>query len=136
MLKRPCFYQWTVAVSPGHPLRQKIVVNVVSALQALVQRANTTTSELKPADSELLEVSGPIIWTHAVLESLSEATDSEITYRNVSGIKQPKLLRDILILPVDGFGMGQPHSGISLEGSDPYVRHQWKGLWRNVVDNP
>lgn len=55
-----------------------------------------------------------------------------LDYRNVSALKQPTLFGDILILPIDRFGTGQPHSG-SLKGGKAeaaLVEHSFSMSWR------
>ena len=130
------FCQWTMAASKGHPLMQKVVKSVVQALHALARRHGRAIRDLEPSDDEVVEVTGPTIWTRAVMESLSEATGTSMSYVNVTGIKEPKLFGDILVLPIDGFGAGQPHSGSTREGdADAYARHLFKGSWKHGWNN-
>ena len=68
------------------------------------------------------------------LDAIADATGEPVTYLNFTGMKEPRLFGDILILPVDGFATGQGHSGASNHGEDPptaMVRHQWKGSWKH-----
>ena len=126
------FCQWTIAASKGHPIMKKVVEDVVHALQALATRHNTTISELKPEDDEVVEVSGPVIWTRTVMQSMSEMTGTHIDYRNMTGMKEARLLGDVLVLPIDGFGTGQPHSNSGKDGvANAYTRHMWKGSWKH-----
>ncbi|KAL9074839.1 MAG: hypothetical protein Q9161_001977 [Pseudevernia consocians] len=122
------FCQWTMAASRGHPLMSRIVTDVVEALQVLAMKTETTIAELRPSDEEVVQLSGPAIWTTAVLRTLSEATGTEMSYRNFTGMKEPRVFGDMMVLPVNGFGTGQLHSGSLREGSgDAFVRHGWKG---------
>lgn len=114
-LERISFCQWTIAIAPKHPMMTRIVKKVVANLNDYAQMNGTTISALSDPDARVGEVTGPGIWTTAVWESLSEALGgAKLDYRNVSGLKKPTLFGDILILPIDAFGTGQPHSG-SLE---------------------
>ena len=131
MSERIQFCQWTMAASRGHPIMKKIVKKVVAALNEIAVSKTTTIADFSPSDDEVLKVSGPVIWTRAVMEGLSVATRSEISYLNITGMTEPRLFGDVLVLPIDGFGSGQVHSNSTREGpGDFFVRHQWKGMWK------
>ena len=125
------FCQWTIAASKGHPIMKKTVKDVVHALQAMAARQNTTISELKPEDDQVVEVSGPVIWTRTVMQSMSEMTGTHIDYRNMTGMTEARLFGDVLVLPIDGFGTGQPHSNSGKNAANAYIRHMWKGSWKH-----
>ena len=132
MSERLQFCQWTIAASRGHPLMRRIVQDVISALHSMAERYQTSISDLKPTDDEVVNVTGPVIWTRAVMQTLSEATGTTVDYQNLTGMTEPQLIGDVLILPIDGFGTGQPHSNSKTdESGDAYVRHMWKGSWKH-----
>lgn len=132
MTERLQFCQWTIAAARGHPIMRRVVQDVVEALRTTAEFHQTSIGELDPTDHEVVEVSGPVIWTRAVLGSLSEITTSTVDYRNFTGIQTPHLIGDVLVLPIDGFGTGQPHSNARTdESGDVYVRHMWKGSWKH-----
>lgn len=135
MNERIQFCQWTMASSRGHPIMKKIVKKVVAAINETAERNNIAIPDFNLTDDEVIQVSGPVIWTRAVLEAMSEATGTEMSYLNITGMTEPRLFGDILVLPIDGFGAGQPHSNSSREEhrgpGDFYVRHQWKGSWKH-----
>lgn len=130
------FCQWTMAASQGHPMMKNIVIQVVDAIHNMAEGNNTTIGNLQPVDEEVLPVTGPAIWSRVVLEALSTATGTNVTYLNLTGLHEPRLFGDILILPIDGFGSGQPHSGSSRDGTDQaFVTHQFKGSWKHGWSN-
>lgn len=115
--ERISFCQWTIAVAPKHPMMIRIVKKVVANLNGYAQKNGTTLFDLSNPHSRVAKVTGPGIWTTAVWESLSEALGgAKLDYRNVSGLKEPRLFGDILVLPINGFGAGQPHSGSLKDG--------------------
>lgn len=130
--ERISFCQWTLAASPGHPMMAHIVEEVVDTLQNMARKNHSTIADLKVHDNQVGDVTGPGIWTRIVMQSLSAATNTRVTYRNVTGLKEPRLFGDILILPIDGFGTGQAHSGSSHNDPDTaLVRHHFKMSWRH-----
>ena len=133
------FCQWTMASAPGHHVMRKVVDRVVQSLRTLAAKNHTTVAELNPSDDEVISVTGPLIWTDAIMDAIAETTATHISHKNFTGLKEPQLLGDILVLPVDGFATGQPHSGASrIEGYDPpaaMVRHLWRGNWKHGWSN-
>lgn len=131
--ERISFCQWTIAIAPKHPMMTRIVKKAVANLIEYARKNSTTISALSTPDTSVGAVTGPGIWTTAVWESLSESLGGvKLDYRNVSGLKEPTLFGDILILPIDGFGTGQPHSG-SLQGGKAktaLVEHTFSMSWR------
>lgn len=133
MSERLQFCQWTIAASRGHPVMEKAVQGVVEALHSRAEKQNTTIAGISLEDDEVLKVSGPVTWTKAVMQTISEATGSIVDYRNFTGMNEAQLFGDILVLPIDGFGSGQSHSNSMSDGDgdDVYVRHTFRGSWRH-----
>ena len=114
-----------MAASRGHPLISRVVTDMVQALQALAANAETSTAELLPTDDEVGQTSGPVIWTRAVLKTLSEATGTEVSWWSSTGITEPREFGDEMVLPVNWFGTGRLHSGSVREGfEDAFVKHR------------
>lgn len=121
------FCQRIIAASRGHPLISRMVNDVVEGVQALAMEKEMRIAEVRSSDEEVVEFSGSGVWTRAVLETLSEATGSEVSYRNFTEMKEPRFFGDVLVLPVGGFETGQLGEGSLREGSgDALVRHGWK----------
>lgn len=130
--ERISFCQRTIAIAPRHPMMTRIVKRVVANLQEYSKKNGTTATVLSTPDVRVEEVTGPGIWTTVVWESLSEAVGgAKLDYRNVSGLKEPTLFGDILILPIDGFGTGQRHSGSFRDGKTEatLVEHSFSMRW-------
>ena len=127
--------QWTIAASPNHPVLKKAVSMVTASLQAYAEQENITYAEIDPkVDDEVIAVTGPVIWTRAVMSTIGEILGENVSYLNFTGMKEPRLFGDVLVLPVDGFATGQSHSGATNNGVDPpiaMVRHLWKGSWKH-----
>lgn len=69
------------------------------------------------------------------MQTISEATGFVVDYKNFTGMKEARHFGDVLILPIDGFGTGQPHSNYRSDGGDDvYARHMFRGLWKHSWD--
>ena len=64
------------------------------------------------------------------LEYLNTVAGAPMTWKNLTGMREPRLYGDVLVLPIDVFATGVPHSG----ASEGVVKHQFAGAWRSGVD--
>ena len=127
------FCQWTVAMAPGHPIAQRAVKYVIEKLHALAEKEQVAIPDLRPAIDDVINVTGPAVWTKAVMDTMSETTGTAVNHLNFTGLKQPSLVGDTLVVPINGFGAGQAHSnswtGIG-NAPETLVRHVWKASWK------
>ncbi|KAK7951092.1 Initiation-specific alpha-1 6-mannosyltransferase [Apiospora aurea] len=113
------FCQWTIAAAPGHPLFIRMVDRAITSLKATAAAHGTTVAALQASSFETMNTTGPAAWTGMVLEQIQLADSSVQSLRGLSGMTKPRLYGDILVLPIDGFGMGQPHSNSTNDGTIP-----------------
>ena len=128
------FCQWTVSVAPGHPLLNDMIERVLKQLNSLAAKQRTVLSALKPTDGDVGNTTGPVAWTEAVFENIKASSPQVSSWRDLSNMTEPRLYGDILVLPINGFGAGQPHSGSIRDGPAPeaLVRHGFRGSWKLV----
>lgn len=127
------FCQWTIAAAPGHPVFPKMVERILESLEGLSKTYNVPVAELKPTEFEVMNSTGPAAWTDIVFEQLQTFDPSLNTTKDLSFMTEPKLYGDILVLTIDGFGMGQSHSHSTNDGSIPeaaLMKHLFRGSWR------
>jgi alpha 1,6-mannosyltransferase len=129
------FCQWTFASAPGHALLwamvESIAAEIANRTAALPRSARAPATALSFSDDDVLEITGPAAWTVQVFKALSDAVGTEIGWRNLTDLKEPRLYGDILVLPIDGFATGLRHSGSDRSGSpNALVRHWLKGSWK------
>ncbi|KAL3301075.1 glycosyltransferase family 32 protein [Colletotrichum asianum] len=128
------FCQWTIAAAPGHPVFKKMTNRVVESVEDLVRKHGVKESQLKPTSFEVMNSTGPAAWTDVVFEHLQTIETSLTDIRNLSYMTKPTLYGDVLVLPIDGFGMGQLHSDSTHDGTipdDAFVQHLFGGSWRD-----
>ncbi|KIM93362.1 glycosyltransferase family 32 protein, partial [Oidiodendron maius Zn] len=127
------FCQWTLAALPGHPVFPKMVAHVLRSVKKLSEKYQVPLGELKPTSLEVMEATAPAAWTDVLFEQLQEYDPSLNSTKDFSYMTEPKLYGDVLVYPIDAFGMGQPHSGSTNDGSIPKIalaRHLFRGSWR------
>lgn len=127
------FCQWTIAAAPGHRLFTSMVQRAIDSLHDIVASHDTTLENLHASSFEVMNSTGPAAWTDAVFEQIQMVDPNITDLRNLSGMTEPRLYGDILVLPIDGFGMGQIHSNSTSDGTIPeaaLIRHMFRGSWR------
>ena len=75
------------------------------------------------------------MFTHVVYSYIRSRTGCPFAASNLSGLQQPTLFGDVLILPINGYGNGQSHSG----SGDPkhgleFARHHFMSVWVDHKD--
>lgn len=127
------FCQWTIAAAPGHPVFKRMVDRVLRSVQDLSDLHGVPIDQLRLESFEVMNSTGPAAWTDVVFEQLQEYNHLLNDTQDLSFMEKPTLIGDILILPIDGFGMGQDHSASTNDGSIPetaMMRHLFHGSWR------
>ena len=127
------FCQWTIAAAPGHPVFDSMVDRIIDSLEKLSEGHNVPINRIKPSSFEVMNSTGPAAWTDIVFEQLQLHDSTLNTTQDLSFMTGPKLYGDILVLPIDGFGMGQGHSNSTNDGTTPeaaLVKHLFRGSWR------
>ncbi|CZR65797.1 uncharacterized protein PAC_15697 [Phialocephala subalpina] len=123
------FCQWTLASAPGHPAMWTMVERILDEVKK--RPYEIPMKDVDYSDKEVLDITGPAGWTEVVFEYLSLAAGEEVSWRNLTGMRSPRLFGDVLVLPIDAFASGVPHSGASAGGEGgALVRHQFQGSWK------
>ncbi|KAK2000212.1 hypothetical protein LX36DRAFT_630891 [Colletotrichum falcatum] len=129
--------QWTIAGAKGHPvfwrMLRRVLVEVQTRAEAKDDQAVEGQQTMAPSftNADILKVSGPAGWTEELYGYMSDVTATEVTWQNLTGLRDPTMFGDVLVLPIDGFATGLSHSGASLQNSDAtMVRHEFAGSWK------
>ena len=123
--------QWTLAAKPGHIIMERMIERVLSGLGMLAERQNRTLATLEPSYMDVIDTTGPGAFSECIYHELSLATGTNVTSSNLTGLTEPRLIDDVLILPVTAFANGIPHSdakGPDDEGA--LVHHLFQGSWK------
>jgi alpha 1,6-mannosyltransferase len=110
-----------------------MVARVLQSLNELSETHELPGDQLQPTSSEVMNSTGPAAWTDVVFKQLQEYDPALNTIKDLSFLEAPKLYGDILVLTIDGFGMGQSHSDSTKDGTIPeaaLMKHLFEGSWR------
>lgn len=123
--------QWTLAAKPGHIIMERMIERVLSGLGTLAERQNRTLATLEASYMDVIDTTGPGAFSECIYHELSLATGTNVTSSNLTGLTEPRLIDDVLILPVTAFANGVPHSNAKdSEDEGALVQHLFQGSWK------
>lgn len=88
------FCTWALMAKPGHFLMEMTVDRVIARLNALAREQDTTVSGIRPSFMDVLNTTGPALFTETVIEGLAYTTGTNFTWRNITGMTESKLVGD------------------------------------------
>ncbi|KAI1860767.1 uncharacterized protein JN550_011368 [Neoarthrinium moseri] len=126
------FAQWTIAAAPEHSVFVNMTERCIRGLHELSEKYNTSLGEINSKDDEVLKATGPVAWTETVFEGIQVQAPELQSISDLSGMKEPTLYGDILVLPINGFGSGLPHSGSArwFTPKEALTTHHSESSWR------
>ncbi|KAL8860149.1 MAG: hypothetical protein Q9178_003413 [Gyalolechia marmorata] len=122
---------WTIMSRRNAPFMRFLVDRVIGNLEKAAARHDTTLFSLQPKRQEVIDVTGPAALTEAAFQYLSERTQTAVNMQTFTKMRRPKLVADILVLPINAFGAGHQvqWSGTDEDGS-ALVHHYFAGSWK------
>ncbi|KAI9832164.1 MAG: hypothetical protein M1819_004515 [Sarea resinae] len=131
--RRIQFCQWTIQSKPGHPILRDIVATITEETLRMKKEGKLAAKE-----KSVVEYTGPAAWTDAINRYFNDdqyfdmsSSKGNITWEHFTGMKQPKRVGDVVVLPITSFspGVGQMGAG---EPDDPmaFVKHEFGGTWK------
>ncbi|KAL8866041.1 MAG: hypothetical protein Q9174_006534 [Haloplaca sp. 1 TL-2023] len=125
------FVQHTLMTAKGHPIMVNMVRNITDKMLQLSYEKQVPVEELELHDRDVVRITGPRGFKDVVFEHLSAQVGWSVGWRNVTGMVEPRLFGDTLVVPINYFAAGQQHSGSDGKSPDRRVQHYWSGTWRH-----
>lgn len=130
--RRLQFCQWVIQAKPGHPILREVVAKIT---EITLQKKNN--EELVVDNNlDILEWTGAGIWTDVVFTYFNDYVQSgifsKVTWKDFTKLTVPKLMSDILVLPITSFSPGIGTMGAQDEDHPlAYVKHYFENIWKN-----
>lgn len=147
--RRLQFTQWTFQGKAGHPILREIIINIVEITIQRSQKNQMDEILDGHANSDVMNWTGPGIWTDTIfayfnnLFNINNLNSEDgnikndyIDFKTFTGIEQPIVLDDVVVLPRLCFSPGiesWDNGGITKELV--YVYHLFEGNWKNEKIN-
>ena len=122
---------WTIMSKPNQPFMWFLVMRVIDNIKRLAASQKQKISEMEYSIQNVLEVTGPAALTKAFFDYASDITSSNVTYRNFTKMTKPRLIGEVVILPIQAFGAGHQvqWAGWEPDGSE-LIHHYFAGSWK------
>jgi alpha 1,6-mannosyltransferase len=133
--RRIQFCQWTIQSKPGHPVLVDVVANITR--ETLNRKKSGTLSK---DHKGIIEFTGPAVWTDSIFNYFNNpeffdmsTSNGNITWENFTGMKAPKKVGDVIVLPITSFSPGIKTMGAGEEDDAmAFVKHQFEGTHSNT----
>lgn len=131
--RRIQFCQWTIQAKPGHPVLRDLVATITEDVLLMKKAGTLQSSKL---DKSIVEFTGPAVWTDAVFKYFNDPeffemgrSKGNISWEQFTGMKAPKKVGDVVVLPITSFSPGVQQMGAG-EPDDPmaFVKHEFEGM--------
>lgn len=131
--RRIQFCQWTIQSKPGHPVLREIIANITESTLKLKK-----AGKLQIKHIDVVEFTGPAVWTDVIFDFFNNPKYYDksgeghgIDWRVFTGMKRPKQVGDVVVLPITSFSPGVGHSGAGeVEDPQAFVFHNFEGSWK------
>jgi alpha 1,6-mannosyltransferase len=130
--RRIQFCQWTIQAKPGHPVLRDIVATITEDTLRMKREHVLKAGELPKS---IVEFTGPAVWTDAIFSYFNNPAffdfsdrSSNISYPDFFGITEPKIVGDVIVLPITSFSPGVQQMGAGdVTDKMAFVRHDFRG---------
>jgi len=119
--RSPQFVQWTIASAPSHPVLLDALTRITERTPEFLKKQQAD----KNGDADVMNWTGPSVWTDAVLAYL-DCTDLQL--EKLRDLKTAVRIKDVLVLPKRAFAVIQ---GEDHKNPDILVKHYFSGMWKH-----
>lgn len=142
-VRRLQFGQFVLQSKPGHPILREIIAEIVETTLSKKREAREKNERLVllgNSNQKSLEISkwtGGGIWTDVIMNYFNDYIKSsiyqQITWKEFHNLKIPKLVSDILVLPISSFAsdLEIPKDG-KIEDPLAFVKHYSAKIWKTT----
>ena len=88
------FCTWAILAKPGHLLMAMTVDRVIGRLKELARQQETMISGIRASYQEVMNTTGPALFTEAVIEGLAHTTGTNFTWHNLTGMTESRVVGD------------------------------------------
>ena len=119
------FASWWVMAKPGSPHLKMVIDDIIEDIRSLLTTKNIPLASLSYENIEVVDLTGPRRLTKSIVKSLG------IDKKNITGIYEPKLVGDVLVLPGFAFALSANHYAASDVLGPTLIMHHYAGSWKN-----
>lgn len=142
--RRLQFGNWCIQSKPGHPILREVVAKITElTLEKLKKNdlslstlTDTSVTTLKTKNLDIMQWTGLGVWTDVIFTYFNDYVQSgiysKVTWKDFTKLDVPKLVSDVLILPITSFAPGLGKMGSQSEDHPlAFVKHYFENNWKN-----
>ena len=118
---------WTMLAKPNQPFIRFVLDRLQENL------ANVSAEKQASVNThELMDITGPAATSVSFMKYASKVTGTEVSYLNFTGMTEPKMIGEVLVLPIWSFGAEHQvtKAGFKKDQGKPLVKHHFAGTWK------
>ncbi|KAI1363501.1 nucleotide-diphospho-sugar transferase [Xylaria arbuscula] len=119
--------QYTILAKPNHPAIISLVDRVISNLARLFEGKRYPD---RVTFAEVMSTTGPFAFTEAMMDYFTNVTGTKHTGDELDSITEPRLIGDVLVLPIDSFAWLPQRHQHEAGHQSILVEHLFMGSWR------
>ncbi|KAH7409025.1 initiation-specific alpha-1,6-mannosyltransferase [Cadophora sp. MPI-SDFR-AT-0126] len=124
------FASWMIMAKPRSPHFEMVIQDVMKGLKDVAKENNVSIERVTmEMISDVVDVTGPKRMTRSIVRSLEMQLKEPIGDKNTSGLREPRLIGDVLILPSAAFAARQ--ADYPVDRGPVLVSHHYAGSWKN-----
>ena len=127
---------WTFMSKRGHPFLKFVAETVANNIIEVARKQGRSIGTVEFSYKEVIDSTGPRAFTEAFLTYASKVTETTITYENGTLLEEPKLIDDILLLPIRAFSTSEASrervDGAHAYGYSTLIYHWSAGTWKKT----
>lgn len=132
--RRLQFGNWVIQAKPGHPILRDIVAQITEETLKREAKGVLTLSK-DNTNLDIMRWTGAGLWTDVIFTYFNDYVLSgifiKVTWRDFVKLEVPKLVLDVLVLPITSFSPGIKSMGAKEEDSPlAFVRHYFECNWK------
>ncbi|CDK26516.1 unnamed protein product [Kuraishia capsulata CBS 1993] len=132
--RRLQFANWVIQSKPGHPILREIVATITEDTHQRKKNDNLRLdTESKSKDISIMQWTGGGVWTDTIFTYFNDyvlsGIYSKVTWKDFTKLDVPKLVSDVLVLPITSFSPGIAKMG-SQDEDHPlaFVKHYFEAF--------
>ncbi|KAF4625196.1 hypothetical protein G7Y89_g12976 [Cudoniella acicularis] len=127
---RTQFASWMIMAAPKSPHMKVVIEDILTEVNYTASWNGVEVDELTlEMIGDVVDFSGPKRLTTSVVKSMGREMGEAINDSHFTGLKEPKLLGDVLLLPGNAFAASQ--NGFPKDQGPALVTHHYAGTWKN-----
>jgi alpha 1,6-mannosyltransferase len=125
------FTSWIIMAKPESPHMLMVINDILEEVRKKTEEHKVVVPDLTlDMIGDVVDLTGPRRLTRSIIKSLEVTLNATVDMKNISGLLEPKLIGDVLILPGYSFAASANHYEENQSGP-PFVTHHYAGSWKN-----